>query len=209
MVEEQKIKEITMSSLTRNDEGILTKMAGQAEKNIKSGAKWAGKQAKKGLATLGKKAAYGAGKLVKKGIDAFKKGPTHTVGESTMNVYERILNILLEARVDMFIQDRLDEAKLKGKQGKLDVNKNKKLDAEDFKMLRSGKRSDESKNSLKTREFMKSWKGQAAKTASSGSDPAIKAKKLDRAGKMRKAGNASGARAEIAKSQKLDKPQLP
>ncbi len=26
-----------------------------------------------------------------------------------MNVYERILNILLEARVDMFIQDRLDE----------------------------------------------------------------------------------------------------
>jgi hypothetical protein len=27
-----------------------------------------------------------------------------------MNIYERILNILLEARVDMFIQDRLDEA---------------------------------------------------------------------------------------------------
>ncbi len=26
-----------------------------------------------------------------------------------MNVYQRILNILLEARVDMFIQDRLDE----------------------------------------------------------------------------------------------------
>ena len=60
-----------------------------------------------------------------------------------MNVYERILNILLEARVDMFIQDRLDEAKLKGKQGKLDVNKNKKLDAKDFKLLRSGKRADE------------------------------------------------------------------
>jgi hypothetical protein len=201
-----------------------------------------------------------------------------------MNVYERILNILLEARVDMFIQDRLDEAKLKGKQGKLDVNKNKKLDSEDFKMLRSGKRADEgmvkarnkamknafvskirhqeapgaglssrereaagghevrlagakkkprvptnkseklavgrdnlrqgdtyneSKNSLKTREFMKSWEGQAAKTASSGSDPAIKNKKLNRAGEMRKAGNVSGARAEIAKSQKLDKPQLP
>jgi hypothetical protein len=29
-----------------------------------------------------------------------------------MNVYERIINILLEARVDMFIQDRLDEANL-------------------------------------------------------------------------------------------------
>ena len=29
-----------------------------------------------------------------------------------MNVYERILNILLEARVDMFIQDRLDESRL-------------------------------------------------------------------------------------------------
>lgn len=26
-----------------------------------------------------------------------------------MNIYERILNILLEARVEMFIQDRLDE----------------------------------------------------------------------------------------------------
>ena len=202
-----------------------------------------------------------------------------------MNIYDRIINILLEARVEMFIQDRLDEAKLKGKQGKLDVNKNKKLDAEDFKMLRSGKRTDEgmikarnkaiknafvskirhqeapgpgglsgrekeaaddhavrlagakkksrvpthkseklaigrdnlrqgdtyneSKNSLKTREFMKSWEGQAAKTASSGSDAAIKDKKLDRAGKMRRAGNKSGARAEIAKSQKLDKPQIP
>jgi hypothetical protein len=34
-----------------------------------------------------------------------------------MNIYERIINILLEARVDMFIQDRLDEANLldKGK----------------------------------------------------------------------------------------------
>lgn len=32
-----------------------------------------------------------------------------------MNVYERILNILLEARVDMFIQDRLDEAKVDDK----------------------------------------------------------------------------------------------
>ena len=126
-----------------------------------------------------------------------------------MNVYQRILNILLEARVDMFIQDRLDEAKLKGKQKKLDVNKSGSLDAEDFKMLRSGKRSDESKNSAAIRAFMKSRAGKAAKTASSGSDAAIKDKKLDRAGKMRKAGNASGARAEIAKSQKLDKPQIP
>jgi hypothetical protein len=29
-----------------------------------------------------------------------------------MNIYERILNILLEARVDMFIQDRLDESRV-------------------------------------------------------------------------------------------------
>jgi hypothetical protein len=29
-----------------------------------------------------------------------------------MNIYDRIINILLEARVDMFIQDRLDEANL-------------------------------------------------------------------------------------------------
>ena len=27
-----------------------------------------------------------------------------------MNIYDRIINILLEARVEMFIQDRLDEA---------------------------------------------------------------------------------------------------
>jgi len=32
-----------------------------------------------------------------------------------MNTYERILNILLEARVDMFIQDRLDEGKAENK----------------------------------------------------------------------------------------------
>ena len=47
-----------------------------------------------------------------------------------MNVYQRIINILLEARVDMFIQDRLDEKKLIGKQKKLDVNKNKKLESQ-------------------------------------------------------------------------------
>ena len=52
-----------------------------------------------------------------------------------MNIYERILNILLEARVEMFIQDRLDEKKLIGKQKKLDVNKSGKLDAQDFKIL--------------------------------------------------------------------------
>jgi hypothetical protein len=32
------------------------------------------------------------------------------MGESTMNIYERLINILLEARVEMFIQDRLDES---------------------------------------------------------------------------------------------------
>jgi hypothetical protein len=32
-----------------------------------------------------------------------------------MNVYERIINILLEARVDMFIQDRLDEGMVKAR----------------------------------------------------------------------------------------------
>lgn len=62
-----------------------------------------------------------------------------------MNIYDRIINILLEARVEMFIEDRLDEKKLIGKQNKLDVNKNRKLDSEDFKMLRAGKRSDEAK----------------------------------------------------------------
>ena len=60
-----------------------------------------------------------------------------------MNIYDRIINILLEARVEMFIEDRLDEKKLIGKQKKLDVNKSGKLDSEDFKMLRSGKRADE------------------------------------------------------------------
>ena len=60
-----------------------------------------------------------------------------------MNVYDRIIDILLEARVEMFIEDRLDEKKLIGKQKKLDLNKSGNLDAEDFKMLRSGKRADE------------------------------------------------------------------
>ena len=32
------------------------------------------------------------------------------MGESTMNIYERLINMLLEARVEMFIQDRLDES---------------------------------------------------------------------------------------------------
>lgn len=62
-----------------------------------------------------------------------------------MNIYDRIINILLEARVEMFIEDRLDEKKLIGKQKKLDVNKSGKLDAQDFKMLRAGKRADEAK----------------------------------------------------------------
>ena len=168
-----------------------------------------------------------------------------------MNIYERIINILLEARVDMFIQDRLDERSPQARANKAAKNlfvskirhqeapgaglsSRERGSAEDHEVrlagakkkprfptpqsekqavgrdnLRQGDTYNESKNSLKTREFMKSWEGQAAKTASSGSDPAIKAKKLDRAGKMRKAGNVSGARAEIAKSQKLDKPQIP
>jgi hypothetical protein len=39
-----------------------------------------------------------------------------------MNIYDRIINILLEARVEMFIQDRLDEANLLDK-GKSDEEK--------------------------------------------------------------------------------------
>ena len=35
-----------------------------------------------------------------------------------MNIYERILNILLEARVEMFIQDRLDERSDQAKKNK-------------------------------------------------------------------------------------------
>jgi hypothetical protein len=35
-----------------------------------------------------------------------------------MNVYERIINILLEARVDIFIQDRLDEGNAANKAAK-------------------------------------------------------------------------------------------
>jgi hypothetical protein len=124
-----------------------------------------------------------------------------------MNIYERILNILLEARVDMFIQDRLDEAKLKGKQKKLDVNKNKKLDAEDFKMLRSGKRADEGNKAV--RSFMKSKAGEMSSGSSSFTDPAIRAKKLDRAGKLRKEGNKKAAKFELGQAKKLDKPQLP
>lgn len=92
-------------------EGILTKLAGRAESNIKSGAKWAGKKAKEGLAYLGKKTAYGAGKLVGKGLAAVKR----RMGESS--TYDRIINILLEARIEDYI-DRLDERSAQAKANK-------------------------------------------------------------------------------------------
>ena len=64
-----------------------------------------------------------------------------------MNIYDRIINILLEARIEDFL-DRLDEKshmkkKLIGKQAELDKNKSGDLDSEDFKMLRASKRTDE------------------------------------------------------------------
>ena len=95
------------------------------------------------------------------------------IQEKTMNVYERIINILLEARVDMFIQDRLDEG-------------NKAV-----------------------RSFMKSRAGEMSSGSSSFTDPAIRAKKLDRAGKHRKEGNKKAARFELGQAKKLDKPDLP
>jgi hypothetical protein len=52
-----------------------------------------------------------------------------------MNLYDRIINILLESRIEDYL-DRLDE-KLVGNQGKLDTNQNGQLDSQDFKMLRS------------------------------------------------------------------------
>ena len=57
------------------------------------------------------------------------------------NVYDRMINILLEARVEVLAEAK----KLSPKQKKLDVNKSGKLDSQDFKMLRAGKRSDEAK----------------------------------------------------------------
>lgn len=116
-----------------------------------------------------------------------------------MNIYERILNILLEARVEMFIQDRLDEKKLIGKQKKLDVNKSGKLDSQDFKMLRSGKRADEAKAKPSGTQ----------KAMSKYSEPNLGAKALKQAGEARKAGNKPEARKQIARAKKLDKPQLP
>jgi hypothetical protein len=145
------------------------------------------------------------------------------IKDKTMNVYERIINILLEARVDMFIQDRLDEAKLKGKQGKLDVNKNKKLDSQDFEMLRSGKRSDESKNSAAIRAFMKSRAGKAADVYSKSSGAAVSTRAEEKAGAARRgvpAGqegppqlpNKKEARRQIgraAMAKQVDKPYIP
>lgn len=116
-----------------------------------------------------------------------------------MNIYDRIINILLEARVEMFIQDRLDEKKLIGKQKKLDVNKSGKLDAQDFKMLRSGKRADEAK----------AKPSEAKKLMSKYSDANLGAKALKQAGEARKAGNKPEARKQIDRAKKLDKPQLP
>ena len=55
------------------------------------------------------------------------------------NVYDRMINMLLEARVEVLAEAK----KLSPKQKKLDVNKSGKLDSQDFKMLRAGKRTDE------------------------------------------------------------------
>ena len=118
-----------------------------------------------------------------------------------MNIYERIINILLEARVEMFIQDRLDEKKLIGKQKKLDVNKSGKLDSEDFKMLRAGKskRADEAK----------AKPSETKKLLSKYSDPNLGAKALKQAGAARRAGDKEEARKQLGRAKKLDKPQLP
>jgi hypothetical protein len=132
-----------------------------------------------------------------------------------MNVYDRIINILLEASVDMFIQDRLDEAKLKGKQGKLDVNKNKKLDAEDFKMLRSGKRADEASEQAKAnkakQKALKQDRGHRVDKLLKGrfSDGGISANALKLAGEARKSGNKPEAQRQVGRSQKMPKPQIP
>ena len=142
-----------------------------------------------------------------------------------MNVYERILNILLEARVDMFIQDRLDEAKLKGKQGKLDVNKNKKLDAEDFKMLRSGKRTDEGMVKAANKAKLKAWKQTLPKSKKAGTlapdtEHAVGAAAVTRAGAARrgvpageegpaKKPNPGEVRYQLARAGRMDKPKLP
>ena len=142
-----------------------------------------------------------------------------------MNVYERIINILLEARVDMFIQDRLDEAKLKGKQKKLDVNKSGSLDAEDFKMLRSGKRTDEGVIKAANKAKLKSWKQTLPKSKKAGTlapdtEPAVGAAAITRAGAARrgvpageegpaKRPNAGEAKYQLARAGKMDKPKLP
>jgi hypothetical protein len=54
-----------------------------------------------------------------------------------MNIYDRIVNMLLEARIEDYLE-RVDE--LIGNQAKLDLNKSGKLDSQDFKMLRKGRR---------------------------------------------------------------------
>ena len=67
-----------------------------------------------------------------------------------MNVYDRIINMLLEARIEDYL-DRLDE-KLVGNQGTLDTNQNGQLDSQDFKMLRSrGKKMKRAVRRFRTR----------------------------------------------------------
>jgi hypothetical protein len=128
-----------------------------------------------------------------------------------MNIYDRIINILLESRIEDYL-DRLDEARrgtkgLLGRQKVLDRDGNGKLTGKDFKMLRSRKRTDEGNKAV--RKYMKSWAGKASSGSSSFTDSAISAKKLARAGKHRKEGRKKAARFEIGQSKKLDKPQLP
>jgi hypothetical protein len=98
-----------------------------------------------------------------------------------MNVYERILNILLEARVDMFIQDRLDD---RSPQARANKAKKQALKRD------SGHRVD------------KLLKGRF-------SDGGISADALKKAGEARKSGNKPEAQRQVGRSQKMDKPQLP
>ncbi len=103
-----------------------------------------------------------------------------------MNVYERILNILLEARVDMFIQDRLDEASPEAKRKRELIQQYK------------GKRGGPKTSTGKTPE----------QVSSGASEHAVGFGALDKAAKARQQGDISGAWKQIRRAGRVSGPYL-
>ena len=73
------------------------------------------------------------------------------------NIVEKALNEALESRADQIVSEIAKKVeateKLHGKQTQLDKNKNNKIDAEDFKLLRKKGKKSESKEDKSKKSY--------------------------------------------------------